>query len=299
MMKCHEFCLDRVPLDRRSEELCYLAVKRNPFDIRYVPETEKSARVCMEAMRICMEPMREWSIVKYIPGKYLTRKFCLDFMNEQCGLYKYVPHRILHTKKFLHDVFQARGSSLSCSVSYLPFLKSLPPRLLDDKLLSRICTTIPLAIQNFVPLQTQRYAKKSVLERGSVYWAISEYTGLDWVELLCIALAKSKEPITSFQPIEKYKTEASYEKIVEAAAKSCEDMLFYLSPSLPRYSDFVKTSVSTFGTSLRHLPEDRRTPELCKLAYRTSPEEAAKYFPEGITVESLGVVPRRKSARRS
>lgn len=284
-VKDSDFHLDRVPWDRRSEELCYETVKRNPFDIRYVPESEKSARVCKEAMRECL-------LIEYIPEKYLTRKYCLEAMNESCGFYKHVPDRILHTKKFLHDVFKVRGMTLTCSIHYRPFLESLPKSLLDDKLLSHIARAIPFAIQHFPRLQEQKYAEKSVLEYGDVFLAICRYGNLDADKLLYLAVAKSKQPITSYSFIHQYvsSNNPAHVRIVEAAAKIYEDLLAYLPESFPRYSEFVKTSVSTFGTSLRYVPESRRTPALCKMAYKASPE-AANYFPEN---NGLRAMPGRK-----
>lgn len=108
-----------IPLEFRTEELCMLALEKDPDNIEYIPEEYLNEEVCLETVK------KRGDVLACIPEQFMNYDICLAAMAYANPPLKDVPEKLIDKKMCLVALEHNKDFSV---------LEEIPERLLDYEL---------------------------------------------------------------------------------------------------------------------------------------------------------------------
>ncbi len=163
--------LERIPLEKRTKQVCALAVQKNAAALRFVPDALKTQDMCIDAAASSSCPKY---ILPLVPEAARTPYFwysCIRLAGERLEPFMDELPEDMKTKEIFSDLLSANGLVLhwmpasmidagDCMLACMQnpkAAKSIPAGLLDE--------TTFIALLNFVPEAARNIREKAVPER--------------------------------------------------------------------------------------------------------------------------------------
>jgi hypothetical protein len=260
--------------DKRTPELCYLAVKRDPRAIKYVPREDTDFGAWHVAVATLIECGRS---LEFIPEELRTREICEAFMSTNPLNFKHVPASYV-TQEMANAAFER-----------------------DQK----VFEFIPMDLHTFAMWQKIAQRQRELLAVAPDH-ILDDPRFLDYIRddpctlrffnrdnirsaFLDVALASQNLTCLCFCPPERITHDVAIRLV-----KKNGSVLRFIPPAL-HSPELYRTAVTATGNALEYVPEDARTLDLCMLAARHNSfqfipanmfETIEKYRPDKIDLKS-------------
>jgi Domain of unknown function (DUF4116) len=258
--------LEYVTKDQRTPELCRLAIEQNGKALEYVTKDQITPELCLLAIQQNVEALQ------FVPEKYKTTELCYIAVQQNGGTLQFVPEED-KTTELCHIAVQQKGWALSA----VPIIHKTP----------ELCL---LAVErngwalSYVPEEkiTTEICRIAVKQTG---WALRDVPKNKMTPELCHIAVEQNGETLRFVP-EKDRTL----ELCRIAIEQNGMALHYVPKDKITY-ELCRIAVEQNGEALKFIIVNKRTPELCRLAVEQN-GGALYHVPAKLqTPELLALVP--------